>query len=112
MITKEDIEGLKVPVTMACTGQITSLASDELASLHINDPQNASWRTDHITENDQLFPDDVRAEGQKYLVDKEIPHEIQVFPGVPHGQYLSMFLLFLNGFSNCSSRRLCCGRRV
>ncbi|KAL8692425.1 MAG: hypothetical protein Q9218_002546 [Villophora microphyllina] len=55
MITKEDIEGLKVPVTMACT------------------------------ENDQLFPDDVRAEGQKYLVDKEIPHEIQVFPGVPHG---------------------------
>ncbi|KAI4193910.1 MAG: hypothetical protein LQ350_008086 [Teloschistes chrysophthalmus] len=55
MITKEDIEGLKAPVTMACT------------------------------ENDQLFPDDVRAEGQKYLVDKEIPHEIQVFPGVPHG---------------------------
>ncbi|KAL8636762.1 MAG: hypothetical protein Q9228_005878 [Teloschistes exilis] len=55
MITKEDIEGLKAPVTMACT------------------------------ENDQLFPDDVRKEGQKYLVDKEIPHEIQVFPGVPHG---------------------------
>ncbi|KAL8950481.1 MAG: hypothetical protein Q9222_003497 [Ikaeria aurantiellina] len=55
MITKEDIEGLKAPVTMACT------------------------------ENDQLFPDDVRAEGQKYLVDNNIPHEIQVFPGVPHG---------------------------
>ncbi|KAL8941617.1 MAG: hypothetical protein Q9211_001748 [Gyalolechia sp. 1 TL-2023] len=55
MITKEDIEGLKVPVTMACT------------------------------ENDQLFPDDIRAEGQKYLVDNNRPHEIQVFPGVPHG---------------------------
>ncbi|KAL8703552.1 MAG: hypothetical protein Q9201_003256 [Fulgogasparrea decipioides] len=55
MITKEDIQGLKVPVTMACT------------------------------ENDQLFPDDIRAEGQKCLVDKDIPHEIQVFPGVPHG---------------------------
>ncbi|KAL8725538.1 MAG: hypothetical protein Q9166_007292 [cf. Caloplaca sp. 2 TL-2023] len=54
-ITKEDIEGLKAPVTMACT------------------------------ENDQLFPDDIRAEGQKYLVDNNIPHEIQVFPGVPHG---------------------------
>ncbi len=39
-------------------------------------------------ENDPLFPDDVRAEGQKYLVDNNIPHEIQVFPGVPHGQYL------------------------
>ncbi|CAO1597480.1 hypothetical protein XANCAGTX0491_001288 [Xanthoria calcicola] len=55
LITKEDIEGLKVPITMACT------------------------------ENDQLFPDDVRAEGQKYLVDSGMEHEIQVFPGVPHG---------------------------
>ncbi|KAL9042951.1 MAG: hypothetical protein Q9214_003638 [Letrouitia sp. 1 TL-2023] len=55
LITKEDIEGVKIPITMACT------------------------------ENDQLFPDDVRIEGQKYLVDQEIPHEIQVFPGVPHG---------------------------
>ncbi|KAL8679547.1 MAG: hypothetical protein Q9186_004193 [Xanthomendoza sp. 1 TL-2023] len=54
-ITKADIEGLKAPVTMACT------------------------------ENDPLFPDDIRAEGQKYLVDNDIPHEIQVFPGVPHG---------------------------
>ncbi|KAL8764658.1 MAG: hypothetical protein Q9209_007946 [Squamulea sp. 1 TL-2023] len=53
-ITKDDIEGLRVPVTMACT------------------------------ENDQLFPDDVRAEGQKYLVDSGLEHEIQVFPGVPH----------------------------
>lgn len=38
-------------------------------------------------ENDPLFPDDIRAEGQKYLVDNNIPHEIQIFPGVPHGQY-------------------------
>ncbi|KAL9028560.1 MAG: hypothetical protein Q9196_003093 [Gyalolechia fulgens] len=36
-------------------------------------------------KNDQLFPDDIRAEGQKYLVDNNRPHEIQVFPGVPHG---------------------------
>lgn len=43
--------------------------------------------SDSVPENDQLFPDDVRKDGQKYLVDKEIPHEIQVFPGVPHGQY-------------------------
>ncbi|KAI4138616.1 MAG: hypothetical protein L6R39_006697 [Caloplaca ligustica] len=53
-ITKDDIESLKVPVTMACT------------------------------ENDPLFPDEVRAEAQKYLVDNNITHEIQVFPGVPH----------------------------
>ncbi|KAL8967927.1 MAG: hypothetical protein Q9197_005156 [Variospora fuerteventurae] len=57
-ITKEDIQGLKVPVTMACT------------------------------ENDQLFPDDIRAEGQKWLVDNKVPHEIQVFPGVPHGSLI------------------------
>lgn len=38
-------------------------------------------------ENDPLFPDEVRAEAQKYLVDNNITHEIQVFPGVPHGQY-------------------------
>ncbi|KAL9018770.1 MAG: hypothetical protein Q9185_003924 [Variospora sp. 1 TL-2023] len=37
------------------------------------------------TENDQLFPDDIRAEGQKWLVDNKVPHEIQVFSGVPHG---------------------------
>ncbi|KAI4216756.1 MAG: hypothetical protein LQ351_000705 [Letrouitia transgressa] len=43
LVTKEDIEGVKIPITMACT------------------------------------------EGQKYLVDHEIPHDIQVFPGVPHG---------------------------
>lgn len=51
-----------------------------------------------MAENDQLFPDDVRAEGQKYLVDKEIPHEIQVFPGVPHGQYLAFhdFMSYTN----------------
>lgn len=55
LITKEDIEGIEVPVSLVCT------------------------------ENDQLFPDDIRAEGQKFLVDNEKPHEIQVFPGVPHG---------------------------
>lgn len=46
-----------------------------------------SW-IDRDVEDDQLFPDDIRAEGQKILVDNNIPHEIQVFPGVPHGQYL------------------------
>ncbi|KAL8699521.1 MAG: hypothetical protein Q9224_001373 [Gallowayella concinna] len=63
LITKADIEGLKAPVTMACTVE----------------------QTDRNQENDPLFPDDIRAEGQKYLVDNDIPHEIQVFPGVPHG---------------------------
>lgn len=73
-ITKEDIEGLKVPVSMACTGMVYFVGNTPAA------------QADGAAENDQLFPDDIRAEGQKYLVDNGIPHEIQVFPGAPHGQ--------------------------
>ena len=38
-----------------------------------------------FAENDQLFPDEVREAGQKYLVDKQVEHEIKLYPGVPHG---------------------------
>ncbi|KAI9794149.1 MAG: hypothetical protein M1835_006739 [Candelina submexicana] len=55
LVTKQDIEALKAPVTMACV------------------------------ENDQLFPDDVREEGRKYLESKHIEHEINVYSNVPHG---------------------------
>ena len=40
---------------------------------------------DTFAENDQLFPDHVRNEGQKYLEENKVEHEIQVYPGVPHG---------------------------
>ena len=40
-----------------------------------------------ITENDQLFPDDIREAGKKHLEEKQIEHEIKVYPGVPHGTY-------------------------
>jgi len=36
-------------------------------------------------ENDQLFPDHVRTEGQKILEENHVEHEIHVYPGVPHG---------------------------
>jgi len=36
-------------------------------------------------ENDQLFPDHVRTEGQKILEENSVEHEIHVYPGVPHG---------------------------
>ncbi|KAI9680266.1 MAG: hypothetical protein M1822_007265 [Bathelium mastoideum] len=55
MITKEDIEGIKVPVSMACVG------------------------------NDQLFPDAVREEGKKALEAGSVEHEVRVYEGVPHG---------------------------
>lgn len=55
MITKEDLESIKSPITMACV------------------------------ENDQLFPDDVRTAGQSFLEEKKIDHEVKVYSGVPHG---------------------------
>ena len=43
--------------------------------------------TDHERiENDPLFPDDIREAAQKNLEEREITHEIKVYPGIPHGQ--------------------------
>ncbi len=55
LITKEDLESIKSPISMACV------------------------------ENDQLFPDDVRTAGQTFLEEKKIDHEVKVYSGVPHG---------------------------
>ncbi|CAF9938429.1 MAG: hypothetical protein HETSPECPRED_001067 [Heterodermia speciosa] len=55
LITQEDIEKLKAPISLACT------------------------------ENDPLFPDEVRSSGEKFLVEQKINHEMRVYPGVPHG---------------------------
>ena len=55
LVTKEDLENVKSPVTLACV------------------------------ENDQLFPDDIRTAGQTSLEEKKIEHEVKVYPGVPHG---------------------------
>ncbi|KAI9787565.1 MAG: hypothetical protein M1839_000096 [Geoglossum umbratile] len=56
LITKEDIEAVKSPVSMACV------------------------------ENDQLFPDDVRVQGCKYLETNNVQHEVKVYKNVPHGK--------------------------
>ena len=55
LVTKEDLEGVKSPITMACV------------------------------ENDQLFPNDVRTAGQAFLEENKVEHEIKVYSGVPHG---------------------------
>ena len=55
LISKEELENIKSPLSLACV------------------------------ENDQLFPDDVRAAGQEYLEKNNIEHEIKVYPDVPHG---------------------------
>ncbi|KAF7544572.1 hypothetical protein G7046_g9759 [Stylonectria norvegica] len=36
-------------------------------------------------ENDPLFPDDVRTVGEDSMSKAELEHEVQVYPGVPHG---------------------------
>lgn len=36
-------------------------------------------------QNDSLFPDEVREAGVKKLQEKNVEHEVKVYPGVPHG---------------------------
>ena len=55
LITTEDLQSIKSPISMACV------------------------------ENDQLFPDDIRSAGETYLEENKIKHEIKVYSGVPHG---------------------------
>ena len=55
MITKDDIEGVKAPVCMACVA------------------------------DDSLFPDEVREQGRAALELNAVDHDIRVFGGVPHG---------------------------
>ncbi|KAF2835638.1 alpha/beta-hydrolase [Patellaria atrata CBS 101060] len=55
LVEVEDIEGVKVPVTIAAV------------------------------EDDPVFPDEIREAGKKALEKNKIEHEIQVYSGVPHG---------------------------
>ena len=55
LITKDDLEAIKSPISFACV------------------------------ENDQLFPDDIRIAGKEHLEKESIEHEIKVYSGVPHG---------------------------
>lgn len=55
LVTKEDFEGLKSPILLVCV------------------------------ENDQLFPQDILDNGEKYLKEHNVEHEIKIFPDVPHG---------------------------
>ncbi len=55
LVTKEDFEGTKVPLAFVCV------------------------------ENDQLFAEDIREAGQKYLTDNTVECEFKTYSGVPHG---------------------------
>lgn len=55
LITAEDIEGVKMPIAMACV------------------------------QDDNLFPNDVREQGKAALKMNGVEHEVKVYEGVPHG---------------------------
>lgn len=56
LVARDDFEGLKAPVSLVCV------------------------------ENDPLFPDDVRTAGEDHMSKTNVDHEVQVYPGVPHGK--------------------------
>ncbi|RYP57272.1 hypothetical protein DL769_009585 [Monosporascus sp. CRB-8-3] len=55
LVSPDDFRGLKVPVSLVCV------------------------------ENDPLFPDEVRTAGEDIMSKENLEHEVQVYPGVPHG---------------------------
>ncbi|OTB16634.1 hypothetical protein K445DRAFT_58928 [Daldinia sp. EC12] len=55
LVSPEDFQGLKVPVSLVCV------------------------------ESDPLFPDEVRETGENIMSTENVEHEVQVYPGVPHG---------------------------
>lgn len=57
LVAREDFENIKVPVSLVCV------------------------------ENDPLFPDEVRSFGEDALSKANVEHEVQVYPGVPHGKF-------------------------
>lgn len=59
LVGREDFEGVKVPLSLVCV------------------------------DNDPLFPDEVRAFGEDALTKAGVEHEVQVYPGVPHGMFFS-----------------------
>lgn len=56
LVARDDFEGLKAPVSLVCV------------------------------ESDPLFPDDVRTYGEEHMSKAGVEHEVQVYPGVPHGK--------------------------
>lgn len=38
-------------------------------------------------EDDALFPDEVRKVGEEIMTQDNLEHEVQVYPGVPHGKF-------------------------
>ncbi|KAK7922968.1 Hydrolase tropI [Apiospora marii] len=55
LVSPGDFEGLKQPISLVCV------------------------------ESDPMFPDEVRTKGEDMMSKANLEHEVQVYPGVPHG---------------------------
>ncbi|ORY57297.1 Alpha/Beta hydrolase protein [Pseudomassariella vexata] len=55
LVSPDDFVGLKSPISLVCV------------------------------ENDPMFPDEVRTKGEDMMSKDGVEHEVQVYPGVPHG---------------------------
>lgn len=55
-VVPDDFTGIKVPISLVCV------------------------------ENDPLFPEEVRTYGEDVMSKANLEHEVQVYPGVPHGK--------------------------
>ncbi|KAI1816363.1 alpha/beta-hydrolase [Poronia punctata] len=55
LVSPEDFQSLKAPVSLVCV------------------------------ENDPMFPDEIRIAGEDTMSGLQLEHEVQVYPGVPHG---------------------------
>lgn len=76
-VVPDDFQDVKVPLTFVCV------------------------------ENDPLFPDEVRTGGEDVMSDANLEHEVQVYPGVPHGK--SCFFLRKAALTRC---RVCRRGRI
>ncbi|XDG04168.1 hypothetical protein ABKA04_003783 [Annulohypoxylon sp. FPYF3050] len=55
LVSPDDFQALKVPISLVCV------------------------------ESDPMFPDEVRETGENIMSKENVEHEVQVYPGVPHG---------------------------
>lgn len=73
LVSKDDFKGLKAPISMVSV------------------------------EHDPVFPDEVRMAGEDYMSKNNVEHEVQVYPGVPHGKLLTAYPKFGNVLANEST---------
>lgn len=103
LATREDMSAIKAPVSIVCVGKFKQYHPFLRYMICVyENKKGLTAAIGHQPENDQLFPDEILEEGSKHLRENKVEHEIQTYPGVPHGQ--SRFVSFSSSrgqFSNC-----------